>query len=258
MSTDTHVGDLKLRRLHGGELAGPDGEADRAHAGACAECGSRLRALADEQRRFEAQIPFERFAAGVERAARTQRTKPAPATRRLFPLMAVAAGCLVSVSAYTLLESGNPGFGGNRTKGAAGIDVVVAGPSNGPQRHASAEAPEALGPGERVRIGVQAGAHRFVSSVSIDEKGTVTPLYPEVGKSLPAGPGRQELFLPGSVEFTGKGAERLVVVLSDEALDVEAVARAAKGAYERANGDLTKLGRLEVPGEQFHRTFLKP
>jgi len=29
-------------------------------------------------------------------------------------------------------------------------------------------------------------------------------------------------------------------------------------AFQDARGDLTKLGSLPLPGEQFHRTFLKP
>lgn len=255
MMKDGHLGDLKLRRLFAGELAGPEGETERAHAAACAECGQRLRAIGDEQRHFEEQIPFERFAAGVERASRSPRAAaPAPRARWLYPVMGIAAACVLTVAGRQLVEANEH----NRTKGGGDIDVVVAGPANGPQRKAAVKAPEALAPGERVRIGYEAGDHRFLTSVSIDDQGQVTPLYPEAGSSLPAASGRETHYLPGSLVFTGKGTERLVVILSDEPLDVDRVKTAAKAAYDTARGDLSKIDRLEVPGEQFHRTFLKP
>ena len=65
-----HIGELTLRRRRAGEALGPDGPAIEAHATSCADCRARMRALDDEQRRFEQEISFDRFAAGVERAAR--------------------------------------------------------------------------------------------------------------------------------------------------------------------------------------------
>jgi hypothetical protein len=65
-------------------------------------------------------------------------------------------------------------------------------------------------------------------------------------------------YLPDSLVFTGAGLERVVVVMSREKLDVEAVKRAAKARYDEARGKLEHLGTLDVPGEQFHRSFLKP
>jgi hypothetical protein len=65
-----HIGELALRRRRAGEALGPDGPAMDAHAATCADCRARIRALDDEQRRFEQEISFDRFAAGVERAAR--------------------------------------------------------------------------------------------------------------------------------------------------------------------------------------------
>ena len=73
-----HIGDLMLRRRRAGEALGPDGPAIEAHAASCAECRARARALDDEQRRFEQEISFDRFAAGVERprAGRKDATGP--------------------------------------------------------------------------------------------------------------------------------------------------------------------------------------
>ena len=69
--SDEHIGELTLRRRRAGEALGPDGPAIDAHATSCADCRARIRALDDEQRRFEQEISFDRFAAGVERAARS-------------------------------------------------------------------------------------------------------------------------------------------------------------------------------------------
>ena len=53
------------------------------------------------------------------------------------------------------------------------------------QRTAGVDATEALARGERLRIGYQAGRPPYLLSLSIDDRGEVTPLYPERGPSLP-------------------------------------------------------------------------
>jgi hypothetical protein len=96
--------------------------------------------------------------------------------------------------------------------------------------------------------------------MSIDEHGVVTALYPEQGASLtvPAGVPNATHFLPDSIELTGVGLERIIVVLSDQPIALEAARKAARAAYDRAGGDLGHLPRLDLPGEQFVRTFAKP
>ncbi len=258
---EDHVGSLQLRRLFAGELPGTDAERTRAHAAGCDPCRAKLRGIEEDQRRFEQEIPFERFAAGVERAARrAPRAAPTAPSRWRYAALGMAAALVLSVGT-NLIEADRPSaLGLNRLKGGATFEMVVAGPLNGPQRQASPNplAPEPLSNGERVRIGYLAGAHRFVTSLSIDEQGQVTPLYPESGASLPITRGDAMTYLPQSVEFTGDGTERVVVILSDEPLQVEQVTRAAQRAFAKQGGDLTRLDRLELPGEQFHRTFLKP
>lgn len=253
MSEHDHLGELKLRRLLAGELPGSEAPAVES----CPSCRTRLRALEEEQRRFEEEIPFERFAAGVERAARAPRGTGVPGWRRLGPLAALAATLVVLVGARVLLEPREPS---NRLKGGAQIEVRVAGAQGGPQRQASADpaVPEPLSPGERLALGYRPEGHRFVAALSLDAGGEVTALYPETGRSLPVPSGSGTHYLPDSLVLTGRGLERVIVVLSDEPLGVEALGRAAREAYRRAGGDLTKLERIEAPGEQFHRTFLKP
>jgi hypothetical protein len=259
----SHFGELALRRFHAGEAFALDDveHADlAAHAGTCGDCRARLKAFEDEQRRFEQEISFDRFAAGVARASRAPeraRLKAAFDSRvlRFFvPTLALAAGVALFV--------GLPGPRGphNSIKGGgAGITVRVAA-GEGPQRTAAEGAPEALASGERVRIGYQAGAHRYLLSLSIDERGQVTPLYPEAGRSVAVGKavGSGPRYLPDSIEFTDAGAERLFVILSDAPIDVEAARGAARASFERAHGDILHMPPLDLPGEQFQRTFIKP
>jgi Domain of unknown function (DUF4384) len=275
-----HLPELTLRRLRSGEaLAATSGANDAAHAGACAECRARLKGLEDEQRRFEQEISFDRFAAGVERAARAQ---AAPRRARFWsssPSSASSAwswrawglpalGVAAAVTLFVTFAPRRPpadaiGNPTNRVKGGAGITVRVAA-GDGPQRTAAADVPEALAPGERVRIGYQRGAHRYLLALSVDDRGQVTPLYPEAGRSVSVeGRAKEDAglaprYLPDSVEFTDAGTERLIVVLSDAPLDVEAARRAARASFERAKGDILHLPPLELPGEQFGRTFIKP
>ena len=258
---ESHVGELALRRLRAGEaLADVD-----AHAGACADCRARLKGFDEEQRRFEQEISFDRFAAGVERASRS---RPASVTdvarqpawrgsrslRAMEPTLSLAAG----VALFVTMSGGQHAHNGIKG-GGADITVRVAA-GDGPQRTAAVNAPEALAVGERVRIGYHAGAHRYLLSLSIDERGQVTPLYPESGRSVPLGKavGAAPRYLPDSVEFTDAGTERLFVILSDQPIDVDAARRAARAAFERAKGDVLHMPALELPGEQFQRTFIKP
>jgi hypothetical protein len=277
-----HPGELALRRYLAGEP--PAAERDRlaAHAASCAACTRRIEGLVDEQRAFEERISFDRFAAGVERAARVPAATPVAAgsggrrllgrpasTRSFFTAMSVgalAAGLALYIGAKPLFQArqaesdadARPAAGTNNIKGATGLTVLVAGAAGGPQRAAVADVPEALAFGELVRIGVKSGGRRFLFVVSIDDRGTVTALYPEAGTSMVLPRTNAIWYLPESVEFTGKGTERLVAVLSDVPLELDGIKRAVAAAFPKAGGNVARLPPLALPGEQFHRTFLKP
>jgi hypothetical protein len=243
---------MTLRRSLAGERLD---EATTAHVGVCDDCKARLETLRVEQRQFEAEVPFERFAQDVERAAR----KPPSAQPRRAPrvLVAMAASVLAVVGGARLLGMGDGGH--TRVKGGAGVELVVSAGNNGAQRVASEDplVPEPLARGERVRVGVTPAAWHFALVLSVDASGTVTPIYASGDRSLPLS-GASPEFLPDSLEFTGQGLEHVVVLLSDRALDVDVVAHELRRRYTEANGDLTKLAPLDVSAEQFHRTVLKP
>ncbi len=123
-----HPGSLTLRRLQAGEAVG--GEVSE-HVTSCDVCQAELARFTQEQQAFEQAISFDRFAAGVERAAR-QQTKPAP--RRQWPqvVLALAASVTLIAGVQLVLSRVEPAGGGNRLKGGASIQMEVAGA--GPQR----------------------------------------------------------------------------------------------------------------------------
>ncbi|RYZ38849.1 MAG: DUF4384 domain-containing protein [Myxococcaceae bacterium] len=257
-----HESNWTLRRLHVGDLPAPEALRAREHADACDACGAVLRSLADQQTAFEAEVPFERFEAGVERAlARQGKAAAEPVARAAWarPLMLVAASVFVLVLARPLLETGGVTrpVAGNRVKGGAGAELRIGGGADR-QRVASVDAPEALRPGERVRLGYTPESHRYVAALSVDAQGEVTPLYPESGDSLAVEPGAGQHWLPESVEFTGAGAERVVLVLTDAPVSMDVLSDAARKSFAAAGRDVTRMAPLDVAGEQTRWILLKP
>ncbi len=243
----SHATELTLRKLFAGETVDA---ALKAHSESCEQCKAKLRAIEEEQRKFEAAIPFERFAAGVERASRQPREVAAPPRRQwLGYVMAVAAGLLV-VAAVPLVLKGDDS-GGNRTKGT---DVQLTVGGSGVQRKVTRDVAEALAPGERVVVGYSSGPYHYLVAVSIDERGEIASI-PESGQSMAI---RDSGKLPDAIEFTGRGTEHMVVVMTREPVAVDEIRRALRARYDEARGNLSQLGTLDVTGEQFHYTFLKP
>jgi hypothetical protein len=239
-----HASELTLRKVFAGESVAAD---LKAHSDACEQCRAKLKAIEEEQKRFEAAIPFERFSAGVERASRNPRQVEAPPRRQWMGYaMAIAASILV-VAAVPLLTPRSPII-----KGADGIQLIIGGP--GPQRDATPNIVEALTSGERVEIKYSLNSSRYLIAVSVDESGEVTSI-PERGESMLV---KNRGQLPNSIEFTGHGTEHVVVVMTKDPLQVEDVRRALRQRYDEARGNLMQLGQLDIPGEQLHYSFLKP
>lgn len=245
-----HLSEWTLRRLHAGELPGKEAEHAQAHVSGCAGCQRILKDLEAEQARFEAEVPFERFAAGVERAADKPKTQP---SRRIQGvLVAVAASVLLVVLARPMLSSPPT----NRLKGGASAELRIGG--GGPQRAVLPGDTEELQPDERVRLAYVPGPYRYVLAVSVDDAGEVSELYSYAGMSLPVEAGSGRHWLPDSVAFTGSGNERVVMVLSDRPLDVEAVRASARRAWEAAGGKVEAMTSLGSGGEETHWLLRKP
>ena len=103
-------------------------------------------------------------------------------------------------------------------------------------------APETLSPGERIAHRLPIGAHEFVLALSIDDARRGHAALPgdraQPGASAAQGPIGSTHYLPDSVEFTGKGSERLIVMLSDQPLEVEAAKQAAHAAFSSARATI--------------------
>ena len=261
-TTLTHPGLFALRRAIAGE---PVDASVKEHLAHCAQCRVRAEELGAEQRRFEASVPFERFEQGVELARRRPQW---PWARGRSAMLRPATGWVVALAATIVAVFASHGlYGDSRTLGSrlkggeshAAVQLVVASHESSARRVTSDDpaVPEALTRGDRVRIGVTPGPWHFALVLSIDAKGAVSPVYAEENRSLRLS-GVSPEFLPDSVEFTGGGLEHIVVLLTDQPRDADEVGAQLRRRFSEAGGDLTKLGNVESPGEQFHRTVLKP
>lgn len=247
-----HLTEWTLRRLHAGELPAAESQQARAHLSACAECHGVLKGFEAEQARFESQMSFERFERGVERA---MENPPEEHSRPGFHgfMVAVAATVLLALFVRPMLSTESPT---NRLKGGATAELRIGG--EGPQRAVPPGESDTLQPGERVRLAYVAGTYQYVLALSVDAAGEVSPLYSEAGMSLPVERGEGRHWLPESVEFTGSGEERVVVVLSERPLKVDEVVAAARRAWESAGGKVSEMSTLGVDGEESHWLLHKP
>jgi hypothetical protein len=249
-----HLAEIVLRRYRAGEFSAMEcAETDR-HLAACAPCRTKLRVLVEEQRAFEHDIPFERFAGGVERARRVPRPRP----RRLW--FAGLAGALAAAAVVLSLVSGPPRRQ-NELKGPsveATVRVASAKPS--PQRSVPPGSQEILEPGDRVRLGYRTADPLYLAAVSVDDGGEITLLYPESGPALAVAPTAQTTYLPDSLEFTGSGREKVFLFLARKPFDSAAAKAAVRSAHEKAKGDLLTLQSPTFAGGQqvFTWLFRKP
>jgi hypothetical protein len=238
-----HPGELRLRRHRIGELAGVDAQMIDEHLADCADCRTRLDALDDEQRAFAAQIPFDRFAGGVERAARVPRARPV--SRR--SLVAGSGLALAAAAALVLVirPGGGDPAGGNRIKGGefeARLQIAAAG---GGQRALDPGGHASLHTGDQLRLGYRAASPGHLVVVSVDDAGAVSVLYPDQGDTLPVAAARAVAYLPGSITLTGAGKERIYMITGTQAFGVEAAVREIGAAHTRAGGDLSAMGPLQ-------------
>ena len=202
------------------------------------------------------------------RADRSWWRRPA-STRSFLIVMSVGAAASVVVlvgSVRPLFEAAriraarSPGVvarGPGQEPAGAELTVRVAPPENGHQRIVAPEAAEPLATGERILLGVRAGSRRFIVAVCLDDRGNLTPLYPEDGIGLELPPSLGLHNLPDGIELTGHGFERLIVLLTDQPIEPDIVRAAAASAFTRADRNLLRLPRLDLPGDQFQRTFLR-
>lgn len=226
------IGSLMLRRFRAGELDGQTRAAIEKALTERPELRIKLQALDAEQAAFEAEVSFERFAGGVERAARELRLearRPARAPWLATAGLGMAAAAVLALWARpSPSPSSSPPRAGdaNRLKGAdddARAEVRVAHADGGPQAHAASGQLFSLRAGDRVRIGLRPRVDGHVAVLSVDERAVVTPLYPEAGDALAVASSSQPVFLPDSLSFDGSGREVLYVLFSHRAFTLEEI-----------------------------------
>ena len=249
-----HVAELALRCYRAGEFAAEAcAEVDH-HLASCPTCRAKLRVLVDEQRSFEREIPFERFAGGVERAQRVPRQRP----RRTW-ILGFSGVVAAAALALFVVKASSPDR--NRIKGSS-VEATarIASASASVQRIAPPGSQEVLEPGDRVRLGYKTVDPRYLAALSVDDSGEVTPLYPESGSALSVSTTPETVYLPDSLEFTGAGRERVFLFLARSPFDLETAKDAVKSAHQAAKGDLSALQNPAFAGGQdvFSWLFRKP
>jgi hypothetical protein len=194
-----------------------------------------------------------------------------PAGTQSF-LIVIGVGAIASVLALVL--GARPLFEQARTRAQANataatdrlkagrvadITVLVAPPlpRQGPQRLVREGGIERVASGERIRIGIEPGPRQYYFVVSVEDGGRVVPWYPEFGVSLPLPESGAVQYLPEPIELSGRGRERLLVLLTSEPLELDDIRRDVASALARVGGDITRMPRLATSGDQFHRMLVK-
>ena len=236
-----HIGELTLRRLRAGEFDDARTNELRARIATEPRLQQLLASLEEEETAFQTEISLERFAGGVERAARTQ---PRHTKRRTVWMVAVSTIGLAAAAGLALFVMPAQ-QGQNRLKGSAENLVVRIAPKAGLQREASTH--ENLGTGDSLRLGYSCNlgvapegckGTRYLVAASIDDAGTVSTIYPEIGQGIAIEASNDVRYLPDSFSFTGTGRERLVVVLAEEPITADAVRASLQAAFSTAAGNL--------------------
>jgi len=250
----SHLGELALRRFSVGEFSSERcADVDR-HISACSLCRNKLRAITDEQRDFQREIPFDRFAGGVERARRVPRSRPRS-------LWSVGIAGFLAAAAVAVFFVGVPTHPRNNIKGTS-VDATVriASSSASLQRIAPPGSHEILERGDRIRLGYKTAEARYLAAVTVDEQGEITPLYPESGLALPLAATEETVYLPDSFELTGKGHEKIFMFLARKPFDLQAAKQAVMDGFRASGGDLDTLPNPAFTGGQqvFSWSFKKP
>ncbi len=247
----THPGELTLRRWQAGESGL---EAIASHVSDCASCRAQLEVFAAEQKQFEAAVPFERFEAQVTARAKNQQRPRVDRWRQVIPLV-VAVAALAVVGIVSSQTSG-PSSGSSHLKGGSSVEVVVA--SREGQQRQALEGVTPLEPGDRVRIGLHTLTPRFALVLSVDDAGHAEVAYAEGTRSVAVPGGAQTTFLPESLEFAGAGLEALVILDSDQPLEVNEVLAELRRAFADHGHRLEGLPSLNLPATTTYRLFKKP
>lgn len=246
MTSDSPTPNLSLavlRRFHFGELS----EAEAASIEAALDANPEARARLEKMRAEEAAF-LDRTDVGAESARILERMDAPPSPAGLVTgLIGLFTGRGLQLAAALVLLVAlvplgrallSPARGPNRTKGSVQLEMFVkdeAGVRRGDDGMRLQE-------GDQVQFRYQAVGHRYVFVVSLDSRGVLSPLYPDLPtRSIPVRPdGRHTL--EGSVILDDAvGPERIFAVFSDEPLSFGSIEEALQDAR-----DLTALREIDL------------
>ena len=223
---DEHIGSSTLRRLRAGEALAPRPAID-AHAAACAECRARIK----RARRRAAPLragDLVRSLRGGRRARGAPAREAQARAARAEQLDARRAGDARPAWSRWSRASPLPGRRSNaaatRHQGRRRASSCASPAANGPARSRASTRPRRCARGERVRIGYQPGAHRYLLALSDRRARRRDAAVPRAGPSLARARRRGEATaLPARQLGAGPatGVERIIVVLSDQPIDVD-------------------------------------
>ena len=206
------------------------------HLGNCAQCRARLGEI-------EAVVLPSLDFSGVSPAS-VPHLVASPTRWRwrtvwLAPVVAAAAAGVLLMPWHHSEE---------RSKGGGWQLGVVAQSSSGKVSAVSQGA--VLAPGDRLRFEVSAPTDGFVSVISLDARGAVTPFVPATGTATAIRAGKRRL-LDGAVQLDDSvGPERLVLLACPHALPVAEAVAAGRAALARAQGHVENVEGLGLPCTQ--------
>lgn len=229
---DACLSDLALDQLRLGDLQGARESQAAAHMQSCERCRERLREL---DAIVAPAIDLENPDAAAARP-------PARRTRLWWAL-----GLPACAAAALLLVVSLQGPGERRKGGGWQLGVIAQSPSG---RVSSVSSGATLAPGDRLRFEVSAPQDAFVSVISLDGKGAVTPFVPATGEALWVRSGARRL-LAGAVQLDDSlGPERLLLVACPDRTAVATVVEATRSALARARGKIEEVDRLDLACSQ--------
>lgn len=226
---DACLSDLTIDRLRLGECrSAGENETVTAHLRACERCRDRLREI-------------EAVVAPTLDFGMTGAEAVGPRGKRKRLLWAI--GLPAFAAAALVLVGSLHGPGERRKGGGWQLGVIVQDPDG---RARGVSAGSVLAPGDRVRFEVSAPEDAFVSVISLDARGAVTPFVPATGDALPVRAGPRRL-LAGAVRLDDSlGPERLLLVACPNRIAVATVVQAARAALGQAQGRVDQIGPLDL------------
>jgi hypothetical protein len=197
----------QIQRLAAGELEGAVRERIELHLAGCDRCQASSRALEEERRVLEAELPFQEFAAGVAEKLAKNESSHRRRTRWILSAVpvALAAGLAFVFFIPQLFQEDPLRRTGPVLKG--GTRIIVHVPEGNGSRVLANKEP--LPQGGSIRLTLSGATGKQVVIALVDADG-VSILY--AGR-VPTGP------IPGAFEWTGAGKASLVAVVSDDPVD---------------------------------------